>query len=498
MGFFTTAFSGIAFYVILAGAAFWPALLVGAISLSVFAAFAALFASVSWLGGSFVIDRILTRLYGLQWITLAELQSKSPASASFIEEACKRHSFRLPRLGLIKDPCPNSFVYGRGRWDARLVVTEGLFGSLDEKERVSVFAHEMGHLKSRDFIVMTPMSAVLQLFFEACSRFNLLWLPLWGLYFLLASALLPISRNREYLADEYAAQETHHSHLGMALLKISYGMAQSTSKRLANSAKYLGIMDAQSAASGGIVYHNAKNSRSLESMAKCFLYDIANPWASFAELGLSHPLLGRRLGRLSEAKNGLLDFASLDINTNKLRAGFAKDAAVMAAALLLSAGFPVAYLVLAFADFSVADLLGGWLVAAGIASLAIALYKYPSGTPHAAAAAELAADPYTSPVRGKVVLLRGRMTDSAMGSVLEDKTGVIRADYEGSNLFGPSCREFAGKYAKITGWFVRGASGTLIIDTVESAEGKAGGFVKWRAVVESCAIMLGGIAVLLL
>ena len=501
MGFFTTAFSTITFYAILGGAIFWLPLIIGTMSLSVFIAFAAFFAFVSWLAGPFVIDGIFARLYGMQWITMAELRHRSPGSASFIEDACTRHSFKLPRLGLIKDPSPNSFVYGHGRWDARLVVTEGLFSDLYENERVSVFAHEIGHIKSRDFVVMTPMSALLQSLFELCLRFKFLKLPLGGLHSVLEFAALPLSRHQEYCADKYATQETHNNHLSMALLKISYGIMNGN-RRLADSAKYIGITGVESAASGGIAYHNAKSSRSFESIKKGFLYDIVNPWASFAELGRAHPLLGKRLGRLSEAKNGLFDFASLEkgIDANKLRAGFAKDVAVMAVPLLLSVGFPLAYLALAFVgnSFRLDDILGGWLIIAGIANLVIILYKYPSGTPRTAMAIELAADPYASLVRGKAVLLRGRIMDSVMGSVFQDKTGLVQASYEASSPFGPSCKELVGKYAKVTGWFVRDASGILIVDAVESSEGKAGGFVKWRAVLESCVLMLGVIIALLI
>ncbi|MBI4018898.1 MAG: M48 family metalloprotease [Candidatus Aenigmarchaeota archaeon] len=507
MIFFASAFAAVLFFVSVLGALFAVPILAGNISFSLAAIITLAFIVALCLAAPVILDRIFARFYGLQFISLSELRLRSPASASFIEEACKRHSWKVPRLALIKEPSPNSFVYGHGIWNARLAVTEGLLNNLDENERVSVYAHEMGHLKNRDFILMTPMAALLQLFFELCLRFKFLALPLQGIRMVLEFAVLPLSREKEYLADEYASHETHHNHLAMALLKISYGIAHSESRRLADSARYMGIMDAQSAASGGIAYHNAKNSRSFESLKRSLSHDFTNPWASFAELGLAHPLLGKRLKRLSGFfKDAALDFDAMETNLKegKMQPAFAKDIFSLAFPFCLSAGFPLLYLLLAFAGipFRLGDLAGGWLISAGIASVLLTMYKYPSGVPRAVTAAELALYPNASPVHGKLVSLRGRLLDGiiAIGNVFQDKTGFLRVDYKSNmpSFLGPSCKELAGKYAKVTGWFTHDTCGTLIVDTVESPEGKANSFVKSACLMEAAVLMIAGIIVFLI
>jgi len=53
-----------------------------------------------------------------------------------------------------------------GAFNARIVVTKGLFTYLEPKEIKTVLAHELGHVVHRDFIVMAIASVIIQLFYE--------------------------------------------------------------------------------------------------------------------------------------------------------------------------------------------------------------------------------------------------------------------------------------------------------------------------------------------
>src|SRR2546423_5640647 len=66
----------------------------------------------------------------------------------------------MPRLAISPDPTPNAFVFGRTQKSATLAVHQGLLQRLDEAEIEGVIAHELGHVKHRDFIVVTMISAI--------------------------------------------------------------------------------------------------------------------------------------------------------------------------------------------------------------------------------------------------------------------------------------------------------------------------------------------------
>src|SRR5207249_7039921 len=66
----------------------------------------------------------------------------------------------MPRLAISPDPTPNAFVFGRTQKNATLAVHQGLLQRLNEDEIEGVIAHELGHVKHRDFIVVTMISAI--------------------------------------------------------------------------------------------------------------------------------------------------------------------------------------------------------------------------------------------------------------------------------------------------------------------------------------------------
>src|SRR6266702_5631471 len=66
----------------------------------------------------------------------------------------------MPRLAISSDPTPNAFVFGRTRKSATLALYQGLLQRVHEDEIEGVIAHELGHVKHRDFIVVTMISAI--------------------------------------------------------------------------------------------------------------------------------------------------------------------------------------------------------------------------------------------------------------------------------------------------------------------------------------------------
>ncbi|MGI0149164.1 MAG: M48 family metalloprotease, partial [Thermoplasmata archaeon] len=65
-----------------------------------------------------------------------------------------------PRIWESGDATPNAFVFGRTVRSSELVVTRGLLEQLNQDEIRAVLAHEIGHIRHRDVVIMTLVSAV--------------------------------------------------------------------------------------------------------------------------------------------------------------------------------------------------------------------------------------------------------------------------------------------------------------------------------------------------
>lgn len=155
----------------------------------------------------------------------------------------------LPRIAVVDDQTPNAFVFGRTLNSAVLAVHSGLLQRLNEGEIEGVLAHEIGHLRHRDVITMTIVSAIPIIAYVA-ARVGLEFLRASGrgrsdkgkgqavavavviaiisylVYFITQLLVLHLSRTREYYADSYSAAATGKPReLRSALVKIAYGLS---------------------------------------------------------------------------------------------------------------------------------------------------------------------------------------------------------------------------------------------------------------------------------
>ncbi|WP_338078437.1 M48 family metalloprotease [Clostridium tetanomorphum] len=64
----------------------------------------------------------------------------------------------------------NAFTYGHIPKNARLVVTTGILDILNEEEQKAVIAHELGHIKHYDFIVMMIVSLIPMILYDIYSN----------------------------------------------------------------------------------------------------------------------------------------------------------------------------------------------------------------------------------------------------------------------------------------------------------------------------------------
>lgn len=189
------------------------------------------------------IVRMSTRL---QYLKAGE----NPWLETTVKEFADKSEIPMPRLATVPDPTPNAFVFGRTASGATLAVHEGLLRNLNENEVKGVIGHELGHIKHRDYIVMTVLSALpLMAYLIARGTWQAAWISggsrkkdegsmraalviigilSYVVYFVTLLRVMRLSRLREHYADAYSAYMTGSPRsLESALTKITYGLSLS-------------------------------------------------------------------------------------------------------------------------------------------------------------------------------------------------------------------------------------------------------------------------------
>jgi heat shock protein HtpX len=178
-------------------------------------------------------------------------QDENPWLESTVKELADKGGTRMPRLAIVPDETPNAFIFGRTAGDATLAVHEGLLRQLNKDEVKAVVGHELGHLKHRDYLVMTMLSALPLLAYwvawgtfeaarwssvgssrkkEGGGRAALFVVALisYVVYIVALLCVMGLSRLREHYADAYSAYVTGQPRqLQSALAKITYGLSLS-------------------------------------------------------------------------------------------------------------------------------------------------------------------------------------------------------------------------------------------------------------------------------
>jgi heat shock protein HtpX len=96
---------------------------------------------------------IIELIYKIQW---KEMKAVDPSLGQFVENIFAAKGIPLPRFGVIEDGNPNAFTFGHYPSDARLVVTSGLLGKLNQGEVQAVVAHELGHIAAFNSVLPCP------------------------------------------------------------------------------------------------------------------------------------------------------------------------------------------------------------------------------------------------------------------------------------------------------------------------------------------------------
>jgi heat shock protein HtpX len=195
----------------------------------------------------------------LQYLKAGE----NPWLESTVKGLAEKSQIPMPRLATVPDNTPNAFVFGRTAGSATLAVHEGLLRNLNEGEVKGVIGHELGHIKHKDYIVMTVLSALpLLAYIVARGTWQVAWMSggsrkkdegsmraalfaigiiSYAVYIISLLCVMRLSRLREHYADAYSAYVTGSPRsLESALTKITYGLSLSPKPPSGARAFYIG------------------------------------------------------------------------------------------------------------------------------------------------------------------------------------------------------------------------------------------------------------------
>ncbi|MFW6196526.1 MAG: zinc metalloprotease HtpX [Thermoplasmatota archaeon] len=210
-------------------------------------------------------------------------EHENPRLFRIVKDVAREADIEMPKVAIIPSDTPNAFATGRNEENAVVAVTEGILSTLNDEELKGVMAHEVGHIKGKDMLIMSIAATLagaitfltrmvmFQMMFGRGRRMNpillltLIFAPIGAIIIKLA-----ISRKREFEADKKGAEISRNPNaLADALEKLN-----ATNKQ------------------------NPMKSRSTTS-ASLF---IVNPFKgkSMAKLFSSHPPMEERVDRLRE------------------------------------------------------------------------------------------------------------------------------------------------------------------------------------------------------
>jgi len=84
----------------------------------------------------------------------------APEFHGLVARLAQRAGLPMPKVYLVESPNPNAFATGRNPENAAVAATTGLLSMLSREEMEAVMAHELGHVRNRDTLIMTMVATI--------------------------------------------------------------------------------------------------------------------------------------------------------------------------------------------------------------------------------------------------------------------------------------------------------------------------------------------------
>jgi len=253
------------------------------------------FLGIQYLIGPAIVGRTMK----IKWVS----QKEEPELHRMVAELAESAHLPKPKVGISQLAIPNAFAFGRTQRDGRVCVTRGILNLLSKDELKAVLGHELSHIKHRDMVIITVLSAIpLIMYWIALS---IMWGGLFGgrrqgggyamliglgaflLYFITNLLVLYGSRIREYYADLGSVRLGNMPHhLASALYKLVYGNAR---------------------------FRDKAELKRVEGVRAFFLNDPARAWREI-----------RELSQIDQDMSGTIDYNELmELRQKEVRVGTA-------------------------------------------------------------------------------------------------------------------------------------------------------------------------------
>ncbi|MGE4305850.1 MAG: zinc metalloprotease HtpX [Novosphingobium sp.] len=101
-------------------------------------------------------DSIVLRMHNAREVD----ERSAPEFYGLVAQLAQRAGLPMPRVYLIDTDAPNAFATGRNPQNAAVAATTGLLAMLSREEVAGVMAHELGHVRNRDTLIMTMVATI--------------------------------------------------------------------------------------------------------------------------------------------------------------------------------------------------------------------------------------------------------------------------------------------------------------------------------------------------
>ena len=234
-------------------------------------------------------------------------------------EICLKNKVKIPKITIANTGMPNAFVFGRTSKSATLTLTRGLLNTLTKDEVRAVIAHEIGHIKHNDMVVMTIISVIptIAYFIALSTMFSrsrnqgggaiLIGIGAFAVYFITNLLILYFSRLREFYADNFAGRQVKPSILANALAKITYGLSIEKQQAKNSTLRSFYAVDPISSSYEVTKFASYYKDQHIseDEVKKAMDWERKSSFSKFGEIFRTHPLTYKRIEKLYQLEKEL-------------------------------------------------------------------------------------------------------------------------------------------------------------------------------------------------